>query len=85
MSLDSLETGKKLRTLLDENPGFYMVELYPWDFFAVDITSHHYSTIVYDRTQDFRSDITPPSIFSQEPDNICKDHIRKLKRIARVI
>ena len=70
MSLDSVEVGENLNIFLDEKPGTYMVELHYWDFLAVDLTSRHFDKIIFDRKRDGR-DRNTPSIFLQEPPQIC--------------
>ena len=71
MSVDAVEVGRNLNMLLNENPGVYMVELRYWDFLAVNLTSHHYDNIIFDREQNIR-DRDTPSIFLQERDEVCK-------------
>ena len=72
MSLDSVEVGRTLFTLLEKNPGVYMVELRYWDFLAVDLTSQHYSEIIFDRERNSQ-DRNTPSIFFQDPAQICEN------------
>ncbi len=70
MPIDTVDTGRALNLLLDENPGTYMVELLYWDYLGVSLTAQHYDDRVFDREKDFLNrDI--PSIFTQEVSEIC--------------
>ena len=72
MSMDSVKIGSELNLLLDERLGIYMIELRYWDYLAVNLTSHYYDEMVFDREQNFRDRHTP-SIFLQESSAICSD------------
>lgn len=73
MSIDAIETGYYLNQMLSRNGSDnvtnYMVELKYWDFLAVELTTGHYDTIVFDREYDIFNRNTP-SIFLGRTANI---------------
>jgi hypothetical protein len=73
ISLDAVEVGRQLRTLLDntsaDSQSKYMVELRYWDFLAVRLTAGHYTDYLYDREYNLRNRNTL-SIFEQDADVI---------------
>lgn len=71
MSLDSVNVGQTVDTLLAENPGPFMIELRYWDFLAVELTANHFEDVVYDRVRDtLNRDL--PSIFAQDGAALCQ-------------